>query len=172
VDRPVMTERVSTLDTVDVAPRPPDRTETGRVCRCGPAVDVARPWPVRDLRLTRVASMEAVPALRRLARRWAAESDLDEDIAEDVVLAVDEAVTNVVEHAYTGVTGAVRLQLTRWECGELSVIVEDDGTWRPPPADPGFRGRGLSLIERLADHAHVSPTSTGTVVWMNWAALS
>jgi anti-sigma regulatory factor (Ser/Thr protein kinase) len=170
VDRPVMTERVSTLDTVDVAARPPDRTEAGRVCRCGPALDVARPWPVRDLRLTRVAATEAVPALRRLTRRWTAESDLDEDTAEDVVLAVDEAVTNVVEHAYAGVAGAVRLQLTRWECGELTVIVEDDGTWRPPPTDPGFRGRGLSLITRLADHAHVNSTSTGTVVRMNWAA--
>lgn len=172
MDRPVTTERVSTLDTVDVAPRAVDHDETGRTCRCGPATHVARPWSVRDLRLTRVAATDAVPALRRLTRRWTAESDLDEVTAEDVVLAVDEAVTNVVEHAYAEVSGAVRLQLTRWECGELTVIVEDDGTWRPPPADPGFRGRGLSLIERLADHAHVSPTSTGTVVWMNWAARS
>jgi anti-sigma regulatory factor (Ser/Thr protein kinase) len=117
-----------------------------------------------------VAATDAVPALRRLTRRWAAESDLDEELAEDVVLAVDEAVTNVVEHAYPEVTGAVRLRLTRWECGELTVVVEDDGTWRPLPGDPGFRGRGLSLIDRLADHAHVTPTSTGTLVWMTWAA--
>ena len=26
----------------------------------------------------------------------------------------------------------------------------DTGTWRPPPADPGFRGRGLQIITALA----------------------
>jgi anti-sigma regulatory factor (Ser/Thr protein kinase) len=168
VDRPVKTQRVPTL--ADRSAPAADPTDGGGARRSAPAVDTPRRWPFRDLRLTRVAATEAIPELRCLARRWAADSGLHEDLAEDMVLAVDEAVTNVVEHAYPQVAGAVRVQLTRRECGELTVVIEDDGTWRPPPTDPGFRGRGLSLITRLADHAHVNPSSTGTVVRMNWAA--
>ena len=33
--------------------------------------------------------------------------------------------------------------------------------WRPVPADPGFRGRGLMLIRRLADEVVVEPTPGG-----------
>ncbi len=139
-------------------------------CRCGPTSLDTQGWPVRDVRATRVALADAVPALRRLTRTWSEGSALDPDTAEDVVLAIDEAVTNVVEHAYPDRPGAVRLHLTRRECGELAVIVEDDGTWRPPPTDPGFRGRGLQLIDGLADHAWVTHTSTGTTVVMGWNA--
>ena len=51
----------------------------------------------------------------------------------------------------------VRLQLVQWECGEFWVAVEDEGTWLPP-SDPGYRGRGLLLIEHLADQSRVTPT--------------
>jgi serine/threonine-protein kinase RsbW len=125
---------------------------------------------VRDVRATRVALADAVPELRRLTRTWSEGSGLDPDIAQDVVLAISEAVTNVVEHAYPDRAGAVRLHLTRGECGELAVTVEDDGTWRPPPTDPGFRGRGLPLIGGLADRGWVTHSPTGTTVVMNWNA--
>ena len=39
--------------------------------------------------------------------------------------------------------------------------VEDFGQWRPVPADPGFRGRGLMLIRRLAEEVVVEPTPGG-----------
>ena len=132
-----------------------------------PTVQASR---VRSLRATRAATTNALPALRRLTRTWSADSALDPDIAEDLILAVDEAVTNVVEHAYLDKVGAVRLHLTHLGCGELTVTIDDDGTWRPPPGDPGFRGRGLQLIETLADHALVTHTARGTTVTMSWNA--
>ena len=39
--------------------------------------------------------------------------------------------------------------------------VEDRGTWRPVPADPGFRGRGLQLIHELAEDVSVQPSPAG-----------
>ncbi len=122
------------------------------------------------LRATQAAVPGAVPALRQLARTWIGGSAVHPDTADDVVLAVDEAVTNVVEHAYPDGSGEVRLHLIGRECGELTVIVEDDGTWRPSPADPGFRGRGLQLIDSLADRASVTHTPSGTTVLMGWEA--
>ena len=52
-----------------------------------------------------------------------------------------------------------------------SVVVEvtDTGTWRPPPADRGYRGRGLELISALAQdvevvHGAAAPGGAGTSV--------
>lgn len=122
----------------------------------------------RTLEAVRAATNEAVPRLRRLLRGWLTEGGVHPDLAEDVVLAVDEAVTNVVEHAYPRECGEVRLRLVGPGAGVLEVTVSDDGTWRPPPTDPGFRGRGVQLIHRLADNARITHTPDGTTVSMCW----
>jgi anti-anti-sigma factor len=44
------------------------------------------------------------------------------------------------------------------------VTVSDSGSWRPPPADPGFRGRGLQLLRELTAGVEVDGGATGTVV--------
>jgi len=49
----------------------------------------------------------------------------------------------------------------------VQVRVQDDGTWRPPPADKGHRGRGLELITALAVDVQVTPRpgpGSGTTV--------
>jgi hypothetical protein len=43
----------------------------------------------------------------------------------------------------------------------VDVVVQDFGTWREIPADPGFRGRGLMLMRRLAEDVRVEPTPGG-----------
>ena len=124
--------------------------------------------PARPRQTARTATHDAVPGLRHLLRAWIGEVGLHPDLAEDVVLAVDEAVTNVVEHAYPRQCGEVRLRLVRSGPGELEVTVEDDGTWRSPPEDPGYRGRGVQLIHDLADRARITHTPHGTTVSMCW----
>lgn len=103
-------------------------------------------------------------SLRRTTRAWTRLCALAEDIAEDIVLAADEAVSNVVEHAYPEQVGAVHLELTRCPGVELLTIVQDRGTWRPAP-DPCFRGRGLLLMERPADTPACS-TRRPAPTWM------
>jgi len=49
----------------------------------------------------------------------------------------------------------VRYRITARTDGGLDVAVDDDGTWRPPPADRGFRGRGIEMIRRLAAEAAI-----------------
>ena len=139
---------------------------TGCVCHAGEAVDgVRRAW----LWERRPATPDSVVALRRLVRRWTRSTVLDEEIGESIVLVVDEAVSNAVEHAYPGIVGDVAVLAAPRPCGNgVAVVVEDQGVWSPPAEDPGFRGRGLALMSGLSDHHSLVSSGLGTTVRMCW----
>ena len=114
----------------------------------------------------------SVVPLRRLVRRWTLAAVADEEVGESIVLAVDEAVSNAVEHAYRDVTGDVQVLAVPRPCGHgVAVVVEDQGVWRAPAADPGFRGRGLALIDELADQHSITASAAGTTIRMCWRTL-
>ncbi|WP_433027502.1 ATP-binding protein [Actinomycetospora sp. CA-053990] len=137
---------------------------TGCVCPAGTdTAGIRGAW----LWERRPARPETVVALRRLVRRWTAATVADEEIGESIVLLVDEAVSNAVEHAYRGPVGDVSLFAAPRPCG-YGVVVEDQGVWSPPDADPGFRGRGLDLVRELSDHHVVMGSELGTTVRMCW----
>ena len=56
------------------------------------------------------------------------------------------------------------LQVARRGDGSLTCVVQDWGSWRPPPADPGFRGRGVEFVRHLADEVSFERGGTGTTV--------
>lgn len=98
------------------------------------------------------------------------------EVGQDLVLAVNEAISNSVEHAYRGRPGTVRLR-ARAQAGrvpeprlgpcarfEVRVEIIDHGTWREPPSDPGFRGRGLMMAEASVDRMGIERSATGTTV--------
>ncbi|MGY1605193.1 SpoIIE family protein phosphatase [Geodermatophilus sp. SYSU D00815] len=100
--------------------------------------------------------------VRRAVQAWADEAGLPEETTEDLQLALGEAVANAVEHAYRGTTpGECAYRLAWTADGAVAVDVEDFGAWRAIPEDPGFRGRGLLLIRRLAEGVVVEPTPGG-----------
>jgi anti-sigma regulatory factor (Ser/Thr protein kinase) len=107
-----------------------------------------------------------VPQLRR-AVRVAIVGRGFHDVA--VGLAVTEAVTNVVLHAYPGSAGSVAVTADA-SPQELVVVVADEGvgarnfTLR---ADPGL-GIGLALIRELCSSVRIDPASTGTTVTMHF----
>jgi anti-sigma regulatory factor (Ser/Thr protein kinase) len=125
------------------------------------------PPPALRLRLADGPLAGQLPGARRAVQRWADEMGLAEELAEDVVLAAHEALANAADHAYPNGDGEARLDV---ECcgGVVSVTVRDHGTWRAPPADPGWRGRGLVIIRGLADEVEVHHGGSGTVVRMRW----
>ncbi|GAA3179306.1 hypothetical protein GCM10010531_36650 [Blastococcus jejuensis] len=114
--------------------------------------------------------MPADPArlavVRRAVSAWASATGLPAELAEDLQLALGEALANAVEHAYTdGGTGECEYRVARVRDGGVHVEVVDTGTWRPPPEDRGFRGRGLELISALAQDvevAHGEDTARGS----------
>ncbi|HXV92918.1 MAG TPA: ATP-binding protein [Pseudonocardia sp.] len=101
-----------------------------------------RSWPADPAQLS---------VIRRQLAQWLAPLALTEDEIADVVLAVDEAAANVVRHAYgPGESGAV--ELTLWtEPGTLYIEVVDHGQWRPPAAEPVEGGRGIGLMNSMAE---------------------
>jgi PAS domain S-box-containing protein len=103
--------------------------------------------------------------VRRTVRQWAASAGLGDDLSEDLLLAMGEAAANAVEHAYRdGASGDWYYEVARRGDGSLDVLVQDWGSWRPPPADPGFRGRGVEFVRHLADEVSFERGVTGTTV--------
>jgi anti-anti-sigma factor len=102
--------------------------------------------------------------VRRAVTAWSTAAGLASATTEDLQLALGEALANAVEHAYSGDgAGACEYRVARAADGSISVDVLDTGTWRPPPIDRGFRGRGLELIAALATDVQILHGPDGSV---------
>lgn len=115
------------------------------------------------------ATVGALSELRHEVHAWALAVGFDEATSEDVTLAVYEAMTNAVEHAYPpGRAGPLQLIAAVSGTSTAEVVITDQGVWRDPPHDPGRRGRGLQLIGLLAGHAAIRAGTHGTTVTLRW----
>ncbi len=84
------------------------------------------------------------------------------------MLVINEACTNSIEHAYRGHSvGTMRVEVESVD-GEVRALISDDGSWKPPAADPGHGGRGLLLIRELGDWVEVDSSPTGTAIKVNF----
>jgi serine/threonine-protein kinase RsbW len=119
--------------------------------------------------LTLPPDSSSIPDLRRSVARSL--EDVDEDVVADVLLALDEAVSNAIRHGSQG-GEAVRVSVdSDGEWVEMSV--RDGGpTPRLPrlPAEPppGLQtgGRGLWLILQLVDEVRLQRIKDGTRLLM------
>ncbi|HEV3320201.1 MAG TPA: ATP-binding protein [Solirubrobacteraceae bacterium] len=80
---------------------------------------------------------------------------VDEELLSDVRLAVTEACSNVVVHAYAEEAPGPLEVLATLDDGTLTVVVRDEGPGiAPHPDSPGL-GLGLPLIASLAESVHL-----------------
>lgn len=111
---------------------------------------------------------ETVSGLRRRLRSWLAEAGVDDDMADDVLLAVGEAAANVVEHAYTDVDAGTMVVSASLRESELQLTVADTGTWQLSERDTSTGGGwGLQLIQEVMDETAVHTANPGTRVHMS-----
>ncbi|MEW2610737.1 ATP-binding protein [Streptomyces sp. NPDC047880] len=114
------------------------------------------------------------PAEVGRARRWARSRlagsgiQADEPVAETLILLVSELVTNAVVH--TGCPAVLRLSLPGAASGEAIVRLEvaDRSVRAPVPRcadDDATGGRGLALVDGLADRWGWSAEGTGKRIW-------
>ena len=115
------------------------------------ALEPLRLAPER-LSLTMRAEPQVLSSFRRALRRWLGQWDLSEDETREVILACNEAIANVIEHAYGPADGTLDFDAGLSD-GEISITVRDHGRWREPRGIN--RGRGLTLIETLMDTVNV-----------------
>lgn len=103
---------------------------------------------------------------------------LDDDRFSDLLLAVNEAIANAAEFAYVDVAerGTVDVRAAYdADSDALAVSVDDRGRWRqkkPIQYQQQMRGRGIPLMEALADDVSIDRTPQGTRVTLRWTGLT
>jgi serine/threonine-protein kinase RsbW len=123
------------------------------------------------LRLEAPAAPAAIGQLRRRVVDYATQMGASEAVGEAIRLAVSEALTNVVIHAYDGgAPGAMTLEARREESEQLTIVVLDEGHgFTADPVNPGL-GLGLTLMAKMADSVVISSRegTPGTAVSMHF----
>jgi serine/threonine-protein kinase RsbW/stage II sporulation protein AB (anti-sigma F factor) len=124
----------------------------------GPGVHTARRFCARA---------DSVREARRAAVAFAREHDVPADKLDLVGLAVSEATTNVVVHAYRDrdEPGTFTLGLDI-ESGSLMIDVFDDGLGPVPRTDSPGLGLGLPIIAEVTD-AHSFVPTNGRGAWLS-----
>lgn len=108
------------------------------------------------------SKLSAVSRFRRDLASWLEQLDVPASVRADVGLVASEAVANAIEHGYRGDPSfEVVVDAEVGDCIEMTI--RDEGEWIPPVRRPD-RGRGLPIMESLADSVTVEPSGTGTVV--------
>lgn len=116
------------------------------------------------------ASVESVPYARHVVRR-AIPPDIPAEPQDILELLVSELVTNAVQHAPQSST--VTVEILRATHTLVRITVTDAGSPLPRPRRPADsrdeNGRGLLLVEALAQAWGSRPIAGGKVVWCDVA---
>ncbi len=85
-----------------------------------------------------------------------------ERVLADVALAVSEACTNVVEHAYREQETPGTLSICAQQHGSaLEIVVSDEGSGVRPRDDSPASGWGMALMAAVADGVQIDPRRSG-----------
>ncbi|PPK65054.1 ATP-binding protein [Actinokineospora auranticolor] len=132
------------------------------------------------LRVEITAHIDDITVIRAALRAWLTARDIVEARREDILLAIDEAITNSIEHAYRDIApGPVTLTaLVLPDATSVRVSIADRGQWRTPTSEPSgtrvpLSGRGLKIIYTIADRLNIdrgTPTAPGTTTTIEFRA--
>ena len=111
------------------------------------------------------AQASQVPAIRRAVRAIARDLGAGEDVLLQVNLAVTEAATNAIQHAYrdraADAAGDVRVLVHGQPGATLVVSVRDSGMGLSPRPDSPGLGLGLCLMAHETDRFEVRKAPDG-----------
>jgi serine/threonine-protein kinase RsbW len=121
----------------------------------------------RVVRLTIPARPEYIALCRLALMGISRVRTVSEELVEDLKLALTEACTNSVRHAYAGHSnGGVVEIVYELHPDRLAIEVTDDGLGFDPHALPGDGdlsegGLGISIIRAIADEVEIGPQPGG-----------
>jgi anti-sigma regulatory factor (Ser/Thr protein kinase) len=130
-------------DVAVLAVRRQDSGEIGPLDLVVPAL----PWSLRDIRVA--------------VRRWLSAVGAAPRTVADLLVAVGEACSNAVDHAYGPGGGTVTVHIELQQPDVLATI-RDTGHWRPPRS--ADRGRGTLFMRNCSDDLRIDHGPTGTTV--------
>ena len=122
---------------------------------------------VPALRVTLPAHRASLALLRHVVRGFRDAYVIGAATMDDIVLAVSEAATNAVMHAYGSRSGTMTL-IANMQDGRLHVLVRDLGCGIAPPDDTPRAGHGLALMEHVAASLEILGSAAGTDVIMTF----
>jgi len=126
-----------------------------------------------DLEISLPARAENIAVLRHILGGVGDALALDPDVLADLKLAVSEACTNAVVHAYDdGEPGLLDLEVSTLSAG-VEVVVRDHGRGMAPRDDSPGLGVGLPLMAGLAASLELTNRADGgTEVRMSFGSQS
>jgi serine/threonine-protein kinase RsbW len=117
------------------------------------------------------ARLENLSGVREFVRSTAAGLAVDPDTVTDVLLAVDEAVTNIIVHGYRGCGGIIELSVKRTDEALVVRLRDECDPFDPccvAPPDLGVPleqrrpgGLGIHLMRHMVDEVHHRTTGEG-----------
>ena len=130
--------------------------------------------PAPEVVLNMPARAEGVGVVRQALAGMADALAFDAAVLSDMKMAVTEACTNVVVHAYDEEAGQLEVQMLAGE-EDLTIVVRDHGTGiqpRPIRRDVPALGLGLPLIAALSDSFELrGSVGEGTEVRMTFRSM-
>jgi anti-sigma regulatory factor (Ser/Thr protein kinase) len=115
------------------------------------------------------AAASGVPLVRHALRGLLSGLDVTDEVTADIALAVTEACTNAVVHAYPTGNGMIYVTAAHMN-GGLAVTVRDHGGGMAPRVDTPGLGVGLPVIAAIAQSVEIgTPEGGGTEVRMHFA---
>jgi serine/threonine-protein kinase RsbW len=132
----------------------------------------ARPRPVESLRIEVPAAAERLAEIRRRLAVWLQPIGVSTTGIADIVLVVNEACTNCIEHAYRGIAAGSICVEANQAGGQIVVDIADHGEWQTPPSQPSTRGRGLPIMRAVSDAVDLKSSPQGTTVRMKFDTAS
>jgi anti-sigma regulatory factor (Ser/Thr protein kinase) len=139
--------------------------------RVGPEVSANGHYDHSTFATVLAAAPAHVATSRHQLARWLSNVAVVPSRVPDILLAVSEAVTNAIEHGSR--CDASRLVSLQAFVDDRAVTakISDSGRWidaAPRPDGPSLRGRGLTLMNGLANSVCIARTAEGTHVTMEF----
>jgi len=107
------------------------------------------------------ARAEGIAPLRHAVVGFAADNGASRRQCEDIALAVSEALSNAVVHAYVGRDSPGSMAVQAWrQAQSLHVVVVDAGKGMGERSDSPGLGLGLELIDRMTTQLRIDSLDT------------
>jgi PAS domain S-box-containing protein len=124
--------------------------------------------PYEPLVIDQIVTADDLSDIRHQLASWLQSATVPDEQVADIVLSVNEACANSIEHGYRErKPGKVRIDGEN-DGARVHLKITDGGSWKPASLDPGVRGRGLLLIRAVTDWLEMDCTPSGTTVDMSF----